>query len=143
MCSFSIHENHVHYGFKFYNNTSHYTNCLWCEVPVIQTHSFTYDLYNGLKHKLLCEECGYFKYETHVVSSSSLPNGEKICIKCFALIGSGGIQLNSIDEINYITDNGSYLSPEGIIVLSAIDAELYMSGLLNLDSLISSHGEKQ
>ena len=62
---------------------------------------------------------------------------------CSALIGSGGIQLNTIDEINYITDNGSYLTPDGIIVLSAIDTELYISGLLNLDSLVSSHGEKQ
>lgn len=45
--------------------------------------------------------------------------------------------------VTYITDSGSYVRSDGIIVLSAQDYELYLAGELDLDSLLSQGGVTQ
>ena len=40
----------------------------------------------------------------------------------------------------YITSNGSYIRPDGIIVLSEIDLPRYLSGEIDLDNICSNGG---
>lgn len=63
----------------------------------------------------------------------------KKCIDCGALVNLNDTpgQLQSVTIAYYITDNGSFVRYDGIIVLSTEDYELYLAGELDLDSLIS------
>ena len=63
----------------------------------------------------------------------------KRCVDCGCLVNLGETpgQLQSVGIAYYITDSGSYVRSDGIIVLSAQDYELYLAGELDLDSLLS------
>ena len=66
----------------------------------------------------------------------------KRCIRCNGIVQSGGGAIVGLylGQIQYITGNGSYVRPDGIIVVSDIDYELYLSGELDLDSIMFSSG---
>lgn len=46
---------------------------------------------------------------------------------------------NSLNHPNYITSNGSYIKPNGVIVLSEKDTELYLAGLLDFSKIGLTH----
>ena len=52
------------------------------------------------------------------------------------MAGSGGILLEASGEIIYLTESGSYLRPDGIVMLSDVDVELYLAGELDINALI-------
>ena len=124
--------------YSLHNFSNHKIECK-CGYSAYVNHNFVYLPYQALSHKSLCDECGYFRTEPHI-TSVSISNG-KICIKCFMNVssGGGGNQYNSVTGITYITEGGSYVRADGIIVLSETDYMLYLSGELDLDSLIN-HG---
>lgn len=53
------------------------------------------------------------------------------------MAGSGGIQLDSVGDIIYLTDSGSYLCSDGTVMLSDVDVELYLAGELDINYLIA------
>ena len=89
-------------------------------------------MHNGLQHKVACY-CGYTYYEPHVFPISA---SHKICLRCGQMAGSGGILLEASGEIIYLTESGSYLRPDGIVMLSDVDVELYLAGELDINALI-------
>ena len=100
----------------------------------VHTHDFAYLPYQSLSHKSLCDICGYYIIEPHITTVGV--NNGKTCIRCGSVVGSGGMQLNSAVSISYITDNGSFVRADGIIVLSEIDYLLFLNGELDIDILI-------
>ena len=99
-------------------------------------HSYgdSYLYYSPTKHKSLCA-CGNYQLESHVVSSGSTitRNGHLYapCIGCNRLIdlGSTGALINSLTGL-LVSDNGSYILENEIIVLADDDLESYFDGSL-------------
>ena len=118
-----------HYGQT--SDSSHEAYC-WCGEHISRSHSLEYYMHNGLQHKVACY-CGYTYYEPHVFPISA---SHKICLRCGQMAGSGGILLEAHGEIIYLTESGSYLRPDGIVMLSDVDVELYLAGKLDINALI-------
>ncbi len=112
-------------------DSSHEAYC-WCGEHISRSHSLEYYMHNGLQHKVACY-CGYTYYEPHVYATSAQV---KICLRCGQMAGSGGILLEASGEIIYLTESGSYLRPDGIVMLSDVDVELYLAGELDINALI-------
>lgn len=123
-----------------YTSSGHIKACTRCGEEILESHSYTYEQYSSAKHKCVCE-CGYEKYASHVVRTS--PSASLVqCIYCKAWIDQDGpiAGVFSLNAVNYITNNGSYINANGIIILSDKDYELYLSGKLDLDAIICSLG---
>lgn len=137
MCSLGIHPNHKHSCTDIisYSNNDHTAHCTKCDLTYTSAHDYTYYLYNDVQHRVSCR-CGYTIYLPHVITGTGI---QKRCIKCGHLIGSGGILYDSLPSpVEYITDNGSYVMSNGIIYLSNVDYELFLSGELDIDSLVNN-----
>ena len=85
--------------------------------------------------------CGVLGSKTaaHMIKSSDLLKPTAVCVDCYAVLnmkGDGDIGMvpgvYSLRK-NYITDNGSYILPNGIIVLVDEDYLLYLNGELHLN----------
>ena len=106
------------------------TSCNLCGY--YHEHSYdTYGKYSNRQHKKLCS-CGDYILEYHIVAGQ----GMGTCVICgFPASSGGAINPFSINSINYITDNGSYISENGVIVLSDIDYLKFLSGSLDVYAL--------
>lgn len=106
---------------------------------VVHEHSYT-DHYTwqsiGL-HKSYCR-CDSYVTSYHVVAPGSLvgPDGYTICMLCRGRAPVGN--LLSVPEGLAHTDNGSYILPNGTIVLVEEDVEAYLAGTLEF-----YYGEKE
>ena len=125
------------YTYTYYNDFSHRRSC-GCGDTVVESHQITYEPYNNDFHLNVCA-CGYQATAPHVVAST--PAQMAPCLVCGATvtIGSGtimpwgnndgSVETNAIDNgIRYVTENGSYILPSGVIVLASEDIEAYFSG---------------
>ena len=89
--------------------------------------SWTY--YNNSLHRGMCS-CGEWIQKAHVINASQVVNFRTICLECHALldlrddsfIGQMGIRKESA--------NGSYVLPNGVIVLVEEDVDAYFAGTL-------------
>ena len=110
-------------------NASSYS-CLLCWAP--HTHDYTDRYVNATKtmHRSYCI-CGANCLEPHVVESGSYTSGNKyaLCIVCKALVTIGMTHHQSIGELPH-SENGSFILPDGIIVLVDEDIEAYFNGTL-------------
>lgn len=91
---------------------------------------YTWVDYN--QHKATCG-CGATTQQGHVVSSNAFSGGKRYatCLICGGLAERGFVQLNaSSAKVQYVTDNGSYILPNGVIVLVDEDIELYLNSTL-------------
>ena len=109
--------------YKFYevhNLVDH--ECTECDYSI---HSYThhYKRKSDMTHWSYCS-CGKAISQAHVVSSSH----STICMLCNGIVGGG--LLNSIPGNLPHTENGSYILPNGIIVLVPEDEEAYLNGTL-------------
>ena len=129
ICGAHIHSYTDHYEQS--TGSSHEAYCR-CGEHISRSHSLEYYMHNGLQHKVACY-CGYTYYEPHVFPISA---SQKICLRCGQMAGSGGILLEATGEIIYLTESGSYLRPDGIVMLSDVDVELYLAGKLDINALI-------
>ena len=102
------------------------------------THSYTDWIYNDrISHIEVCE-CGNIgtKTEAHMISQADLFKPKARCLGCNALLDMGGNgdigMVPGILSTNYriVTENGSYILPNGIIVLVEEDIEAYLNGTL-------------
>ena len=106
-------------GYHIHSYTDHYT---WQSV--------------GL-HKAYCD-CDSYKTESHVVAQGGFvgPDGYGICMLCRGRVFMGN--LLSVPEGLAHTDNGSYILPNGTIILVEEDVEAYLAGTLEF-----YYGEKE
>ena len=75
--------------------------------------------------------CGVSCLEPHVVENESFIGGNKfaLCIACKAVVTIGMTHHQSIGTLPH-SENGSFILPDGIIVLVDEDKEAYFNGTL-------------
>lgn len=89
------------------------------DIQPPHSHSYTtYSTYSSTKHKAICS-CGSYVLEFHVVGSNSR------CILCGAN-ASAGITPFALNNVTYITENGSYMLPNGVIILVEADMDSFV-----------------
>ena len=92
------------------------------------THSYgdTYLWKDGTTHFSKCE-CGLFITEAHVVLSTT----SNKCLLCNGSVDHGLVEINiNSSQVRMITVNGSYILPNGVIVLVYEDLKTYLNGTL-------------
>lgn len=115
--------------YTFYEEHTIVTNgCVECGTHI---HSYThrYIWQSETQHGCLCA-CGDITTGSHVVKHGAF-NGTSeyaICLLCKGRVFMGN--LNSVITDLPHTENGSYILPNGIIVLVEEDIEAYMDGSL-------------
>lgn len=88
------------------------------------SHSYQYTWINKTRHKASCS-CGVEEIQPHVVINSG-----SLIKKC-ALCG-GTADIGLIGTLSLFSINRSYILPNGVIVLTPSDFELYLKGELDL-----------
>lgn len=126
-CLFSLEFEDYYIKAKFIDNSSEGNVNIYIDSP-LHTHSFTkWVEYSPTQH-IECCECGLkgTVKANHVVKSS-----DNSCMLCGAAIDLvGGFGESIIQNIQKVTLNGSYILPNGIIVLVDEDVEAYFNGTL-------------
>ena len=122
------------------NNIDKYVNTVsGLEYTFYQehTHSYHYEWKSEGRHTASCE-CGSYVTESHTAVPGSFggPTGYGICMYCHGRVSMG--TLLSVPEGLAHTDNGSYILPNGNIILVEEDVEAYLAGTLEF-----YYGEKE
>ena len=107
----------------------------YLKVSPSHTHSYTYEHYSSTHHKSKCG-CGEEVYQAHAVSASGT-NRYKPCIQCGYLVDTQndiGI-IGPTANIKYRTNAGSYILPNGILVLVEEDIDAYLKGTLKFSDI--------
>lgn len=104
-------------------------------VKYFHKHSYThsYKWENLQKHYAYCA-CGDFKLTGHIIKKSDItPFLRPIYYTCMRCGGSAeyGFVVNSVSFATF-TENGSYVLPNGVIVLAQGDFDAYFAGTLTL-----------
>ncbi|MBO4623058.1 MAG: S8 family serine peptidase [Bacilli bacterium] len=93
-------------------------------------HSYSYEWLNLTEHNVECE-CGYCYTQVHAITQGPTPPGQpyKTCIICggYASMGIVPFTSNNLPR----TINGSYILPNGVIVLADADIDAYLNGTLS------------
>lgn len=121
-------QTHIH------NYEDHY--CTMCN-QYTETHDYhdPYIWVDFSKHDATCG-CGATTQQGHAVSSSGgsllgIGTRYKTCLLCGGSAEIGFVQLNATStEIKYVTEKGSYILPNGVIVLVDENIEAYMNHTL-------------
>ena len=113
-------------------NTYHSLKCA-CGVISSETeehYAYRYENLNKSLHTVYCK-CEKEWTSPHVVESGSFSGGKKyaLCIACKVLVTVGMTHHQSIGELPH-SENGSFILPDGIIVLVDEDIEAYFNGTL-------------
>ena len=99
------------------------------EPHTIHTYGYSYSWKNLTQHLSSCA-CGNSTIQVHAVLQ-----GSTTCIQCG---GQANVGINpyviNLSEITYTTKNGSYILPNGIVVLVEEDINAYLKGILTFDS---------
>ena len=102
-------------------------------TPPPHTHSYTKWTYCSSTHHIESCECGLLGNikNLHVVKAGTAVNNRAVCMYCGAIIllGDDFVQVGPM-SITKVTLNGSYILPNGIIVLVEEDIEAYENGTL-------------
>ena len=115
-------------NYKFYEEHTFVDNeCVECWYS--HTHSYHYSWLSYTSHLQSCA-CGDSSNKPHVVKAGSTlgSSGYAICLLCKGQASIGAIY----DSINDLprTQNGSYILPNGTVVLVDEDIDAYMNGNL-------------
>lgn len=94
-------------------------------IESIHSHDYTYSYAykDSTRHIAYCP-CNQFRLEAHAILT-----GTNRCIKCNGIVNGGFIEMQS-DSIEYESLNGSFILPNGIIVLVEEDVEAYLNNTL-------------
>ncbi len=107
--------------------------CIHCNAYT-SAHDYdrNYEWVNNTTHSVECS-CGAETTQGHAVSSDAFNNGQRYAayLLCGGVAEIGLIEytINS-SEITQITSNGSFILPNGVIVLVNEDLEAYLNGTL-------------
>lgn len=112
-----------------YSNSSDYGTI---HTKIINQHDHlyrkNYTWYNHTRHKAHCD-CGTYRLEGHVVSSDAFGSGNQYaqCLICKGPASMGFARPSSL--ISFLTtSNGSFVLPNGVVVLDERDYEAYING---------------
>ena len=112
----------------------HNSSCI-CGDTRIEDHTYNKWLYkNNLSHieSCVCNKVGT-KTSVHIVKQSSIIGNASICIDCNAKLDLKS-DIGMVEgDIVYVTLNGSYKLPSGIIVLKDTDYNSYINGTLSFN----------
>lgn len=108
-----------------------------CGLCTAHNYSHHYSTYSQTQHKIYCS-CGAYVLGPHAINASDIyyyhGHNYAPCINCGEVIqiGGNGPIVPIIPDSNdlMITDNGSFILPNGIYVLSPYDLEDYLAGVL-------------
>ena len=109
--------------------------CIHCgEGTSSHDYDYNYVWVDYRSHSACCE-CGETlpTLQPHAISSNSYATGQRfaICLLCGGFAETGFIQLNiNSSSVNNVTLNGSFILPNGVIVLQDEDIEAYLNGTL-------------
>lgn len=122
------------YYLKIENSASNSQTSNISVTPPPHTHNYTeYAKYSSTHHIQACE-CGATGTVTspHVVKSAEAGNRLANCMLCgqLVLLDNTIVQVPGLNSITQVTPNGSYILPNGIIVLVDSDIESYLNGTL-------------
>lgn len=102
----------------------------------IELHPHSYNdsyLWKSYTHHFSCCRCGAKTENGHAVSSNAFAGGKRYanCLFCGGLAERGFVQIDALSaEVQYVTNNGSFILPNGVIVLADEDIETYLHGNL-------------
>lgn len=124
--------NHVH-SFHYNYNDEGYCGCGYHE----HIHNYFYTWKDYETHYIECS-CNYKKSVGHVIKSSDLNNGSTYatCLLCGGK-AKIGFALTSLINNNSISENGSYIRDDGIIVISNKDYDEIENGNLTYKELLN------
>lgn len=94
----------------------------------LYSHSYIWNSYKN--HKAFCS-CGGYQIRAHVVTEDAFSSGAQYanCLRCGGLAEFGSVGALSLNEL-YHSANGSFILPNGVIVLVDEDIDAYMDGTL-------------
>lgn len=99
------------------------------DIQTNHTHSYTrYRTYSSTQHKAICS-CGASILQYHMVDTSGC------CVLCLAIVSSG-ISPLTLNNVNYITENGSYILPNGVIIIVEADMDSFIKNKTDIYNLL-------
>ena len=103
--------------------------CWECGDEHEHTYGERYEWASETNHTSYCL-CGESKIEGHVINQSAapFPGRLKVCLLCGGLASEGFSQM-AVGSLPH-TENGSYITPDGITVLADEDIEAFLNGTL-------------
>ena len=129
-CSYMDFKSHEYTNFLSYTSTNHDVACA-CGATTTEAHyAYRYKSLDNSLHTVYCE-CGQEWTSPHVVESGSYTGGNKyaLCLGCRALV-TVGMTLHPTTNDLPRSANGSFILPNGVIVLVNEDIEAYFNGTL-------------
>lgn len=114
-----------------HNDTCDIYGALCCNYVITHEHTYTCTYVSPTQHYAICS-CGIGHLDSHVVRAGSFNNGQRFAV-CMLCGGLCTVALEYHEGINpqlQRTINGSYILPNGIIVLVDEDIEDYLLGTL-------------
>ena len=124
----SCNENHFEELHDFISINNCIKRCSICDYE-LKKHNYTYLWENYKCHQASCS-CGELHNQVHAVSSSAIRPGQQYatCLICGGPASIGIIPLSS--NILTYTINGSYILPNGVVVLVDEDIDDYLNGTI-------------
>lgn len=116
---------------KYYRKHTHNYSDHYCACGKhTSTHDYhePYTWLNNTQHKATCS-CGETINQGHAIPSSPAGAGNARCLFCQGRAVIGFIEINST-SIFYYSQNGSFVLPNGIIILMDSDINDYINGTL-------------
>ena len=116
---------------KGYNDNT-FISGPYFSAPIHLNYDTEYVQYSSTHHKDLCYTCGDYCLQPHAAKAGG-SNRYKPCVACGYMVDTqstpsfGEIQSN---QKRLVTENGSYILDNGIIILVDEDIEKYMNGTL-------------
>ncbi|MBR3876053.1 MAG: hypothetical protein IKJ25_04670 [Clostridia bacterium] len=131
-CGYARYAEHTYNQLVKVSDAYHISTCA-CGATSSATeahYAYRYEPFNNSLHTVYCE-CGKEWTEPHVVSSGAYTSGKKYapCLACGSLV-TIGMTLHPTTSALPRTENGSFILPDGIIVLVDEDIEAYFAGTL-------------
>lgn len=120
------------YQYSEYSTSLHkiINNVMGLNYTMYESHTFdqTHTWVNNTQHRSSCI-CGEESLQGHAVTSDAFENGSQtsICLLCGGIASIGFIQNNNIIKIS---ENGSYILNNGLVVLQDIDVLAYLNNTL-------------
>ena len=116
------------HGYQDNGLTTHFATCA-CGAQTTEEHNLAYTYVDASFHRCDCLQCGHTHTQVHAIQAG----GMNVCIGCKKVIrdpsGPGQV-IHSVGQAQYVSANGSYVLPSGIIVLVDEDIEAYLAGTL-------------
>ena len=143
MCRFAFHPDHTHTPtneYLSYTTSSHVLACQYCNNGYVTTHTPTYRWFSSTQHISTCP-CGRTIKEAHIKK-----RGENTCISCGVTVDDGFVILSNrpsnepLNASTLFSDEHTYITPGGIVVLSNSDYFEYINGALTLEEIYKKVG---